>query len=46
MPELYVTGSTRVMAHLNNNYRKIYKIGLDGASKPHGSFLCLKAGTF
>lgn len=41
-----MTGITKVIAHLNNNYSKIHKMGLEGASKPCGPFLYLKAGTF
>lgn len=41
-----MTGTTKVVAHLSNNYRKIDKIGLGGASKPCSPFLYLQAGTF
>lgn len=46
MLELYITGTKRVIAHLNNNYREIYKTDLEGASNPHGPFLYLKAVAF
>lgn len=41
-----MTGTTRVIAHLNNNYKKIYKMDLEGASKPCGQYIYLKAGAF
>lgn len=46
MLKLYVTGAKRVIAHENNNYRKIHKIDLQRASNPHSPFLYLKAVAF
>lgn len=46
MLELYIMGAKRVIAHLNNNHRKIYKIGPQGPLNPHGPFLYLKAVGF
>lgn len=46
MLELYITVAKKVIAHVKNNNRKIYKIDLQGASNPLSPFLYLRAVAF